>query len=105
MGANAATKCYKVVENVQTILAIELMNAAQALEFRRPLKTSPVLESFYNSYRKHVSFVENDKVLFIEIEKSREISASYFFVQDLNFGENKKPRFNLYSISNLVNQL
>lgn len=71
MGANAATKCLRVVENLQTILAIELMNAAQALEFRRPLKSSSNLEEFYSAYRKKVSFVQNDKVLFTEIENSR----------------------------------
>ena len=46
MGANSATKCYKVIENVETILAIELMNASQALYFREPLKSSPFVESF-----------------------------------------------------------
>src|SRR5204863_9183825 len=67
MGANAATKCYKVVENTQRILAIELMNAAQALEFRKPLKTSPVLEKLVADYRKQVAFIEEDKVMYVEI--------------------------------------
>lgn len=71
MGANAATKCLRIVENLQNILAIEMLNAAQALEFRRPSKSSTTLETFYAAYRKQVSFVENDKVLFTEIENSR----------------------------------
>ena len=50
MGANAATKCFRVMENVEKILAIELMNAAQALEFRRPLKSSEVIEKLYAEY-------------------------------------------------------
>ncbi len=71
MGANAATKCLRVVENLENILAIEMLNAAQAIEFRRPLKSSPTLESFYTAYRQQVSYVENDRVLFLDIEKSR----------------------------------
>lgn len=72
MGANAATKCYKVVKNVQRILAIELLNAAQALEFRRPSKSSLVIEQFISEYRTKVAFVENDKILYTEIKKSVE---------------------------------
>lgn len=70
MGANAATKCFKVIENVERILAIELLNAAQALEFRRPLKSSPKIENVISSYRKKVSFVEQDKVMYTELEAS-----------------------------------
>jgi histidine ammonia-lyase len=70
MGANAATKCFKVVENVQRILAIELFNASQALEFRRPLKSSSIIENFVSGYRKQIPFVDIDKIMFTEIEKS-----------------------------------
>lgn len=62
MGANAATKCYRVVENLERLLAIELYCAAQALEFRKPIKSSPVIEEFIASYRKEVVFVTNDVV-------------------------------------------
>jgi histidine ammonia-lyase len=55
MGANAATKTLKIVDNLERILAIELMNASQALEFRRPLKSSEFLEMFVKSYREEVS--------------------------------------------------
>ena len=71
MGANAATKCYRVVNNVETILAIELFNAAQALEFRRPLKSSPVIEDFVAQYRKVVNFVEVDEVMYTHINNTR----------------------------------
>jgi histidine ammonia-lyase len=70
MGANAATKCYGVAENLEKILAIELMNAAQALEFRRPAKTSPKLEEIVNSYRNHVPFIEEDDVMYVHINNS-----------------------------------
>ncbi len=72
MGANAATKCYTIVKNVQKVLAIELLNASQALEFRRPLKSSPIIEKIISEYRHLVPFVEVDKVLYAEIKKSIE---------------------------------
>ncbi len=70
MGANAATKAYQVMLNLERILAIELYNAAQALEFRRPSRTSPYLEKLMAAYRERVSFVENDKVMYHDIEAS-----------------------------------
>ena len=72
MGANAATKAYKVLENLERILAIELFNAAQALDFRRPAKSSVFIEEFIEEFRKHVSFIENDKIMYKEIQKSVE---------------------------------
>jgi histidine ammonia-lyase len=63
MGANSATKLYKIVKNVKQILAIELMAAAQALEFRRPLKTSRSLENLYRKYRHDVAFLNEDRLL------------------------------------------
>ncbi|MBQ7279287.1 MAG: histidine ammonia-lyase [Bacteroidales bacterium] len=77
MGANAATKCYKVMENVERVLAIELFNAAQALEFRRPLKSSPFVEKLVADYRKVVNFVEIDEIMF------KHIHASVKFLQSL----------------------
>ena len=70
MGANAATKCYKVVENLNRILAIELFNGAQALEFRKPLKSSSTIQKIVADYRRLVPFVEEDKIMYTEIEKS-----------------------------------
>ncbi len=67
MGANAATKVYKIVNNVYSILAIELLTASQALEFRRPLRTSPELELFVENFRVHVPVIENDRVLHDDI--------------------------------------
>lgn len=72
MGANAAVKCYKVTENVYTVLAIELMNAAQAIEFRRPLKTSVRLEKLLTKYRKTVKTLVNDRILHYDINASRD---------------------------------
>lgn len=70
MGANAATKCLKIMENLERILAIELMNASQAIEYRRPLKTSEFLESFLKSYRDEVPLVKEDRILHYDIQNS-----------------------------------
>jgi len=70
MGANAATKTLRIVENLERILAIELFNAAQALEFRRPLKSSEFIENFVSAYRKEVPTVEEDRILHYDIQNS-----------------------------------
>ncbi len=77
MGANAAVKCYEVVKNSYTILAIELLTAAQALDFRRPQKTSPVLEKVFSAYRKKVRFMNNDRVLRDDIIASEKFLEEY----------------------------
>ena len=70
MGANAAIKLYKVVLNTERVLAIELFNATQALEFRRPLKSSSVIQEVFDRYRKDVPFIINDEVMYPYIQKS-----------------------------------
>lgn len=70
MGSNAATKLYRVVLNTERVLAIELFNAAQALEFRRPAHTSPELERMVADFRKKVPFIDNDTVMYPHIESS-----------------------------------
>ena len=72
MGANAAIKLYKVVLNTERVLAIELFNAAQALEFRRPLKSSPAVEAIFKEYRKVVPFIVRDEVMYPHIANSIE---------------------------------
>ena len=70
MGANAATKCLRICENVERILAIELLTASQALELRRPEKSSVKIEKLVSEYRKVVSFNEADRILSKDIEAS-----------------------------------
>ena len=72
MGSNSATKLVRIVDNVERVLAIELFNAAQALEFRRPAKSSPVIERIFEDYRKVVPFIDNDTYMHPLIEKSIE---------------------------------
>jgi histidine ammonia-lyase len=70
MGSNAATKLYEVVKNVEMILAIELLNATQAFEFRRPKKSSSIIEQLVDAYRKTVPFIEKDRIIHEDMMKS-----------------------------------
>ena len=82
MGANSGTKLYKVVENVERILAIELLNAVQAIAFRK--NTSSVfIENFIDSYRQEVPFLNKDRLLHTDIQKSVEFIQSLDFSEDL----------------------
>lgn len=70
MGANAATKLYEVVKNTELVLAIELLNATQALEFRRPKKSSVIIEKLMTAYRSKVPFMEKDRIVHDDIMAS-----------------------------------
>ena len=81
MGANAATKCLRVLQNVEKVLGIELLAAAQAMDFRRPEKTAPVLEAMHIAFRERVSFNEKDRVL------HDDMVAANIFVSEYEAGE------------------
>lgn len=70
MGANAATKALRVLNNLERILAIELMNASQAIQYRRPLLSSDFIEMFLSAYRKEVPLIKEDRILHYDIEKT-----------------------------------
>ncbi len=72
MGANAATKLHKIIDNLKIIASIEFMNAAQGIDFRRPLKSSPIIENVMKAYREEVAFVEDDVVMTDYITKTRQ---------------------------------
>ena len=76
MGANAATKLYRVVKNLEKVIAIELFTAAQALEFRRPLKSSEKIEKLFSDFRKEIDFIENDIIMY------KKINDAVSFVRD-----------------------
>jgi histidine ammonia-lyase len=78
MGANGASRLHRIVNNVYSVLAIEAITATQALEFRKPLKTSPVLEQWVDNFRTHVSFIETDRLLHDDIR------ASEMFLKEVN---------------------
>lgn len=77
MGANAATKLIKVLDNVERILAIELFNASQALHYREPLTSSPFIMSFVNAFRTEVPLVKLDKLMADEIAKAVQYLEGY----------------------------
>ena len=83
MGANAATKVLRVMDNLERILAIELLNASQAIEFRRPLKSSDFIEMFLKSYRAEVPLVEEDRILHYDIEKTIVFLDSFVIEEEL----------------------
>jgi len=77
MGANAATKCLRIINNVEKVLSIELMSAAQALDFRRPMKSSPILEKLMTAYRKLIPFNEVDRLLHDDMVASIDFLSKY----------------------------
>lgn len=84
MGSNAATKALRVMDNLERILAIELMNASQAIEYRRPLKSSDFIEMFLKSYRDEVPLVKNDRILHYDIQQSVAFLNS-FMIEELDY--------------------
>jgi histidine ammonia-lyase len=77
MGANGGVKCKRVIDNVEKVLAIELLTAVQAIEFRRPLKTSIELEKIIIAFRKEVSFNDADRILHNDMEKAIKFLTLY----------------------------
>jgi histidine ammonia-lyase len=77
MGANAATKCLRVINNAEKVLAIELLSAVQAIEYRRPMKSSPALEKIISAFREKISFNEADRFLHNDMMKAMEFMKEY----------------------------
>ncbi len=77
MGANAATKTIRILENVEKVLAIELMAAAQALEFRRPETSSSYMEKLIAEYRKEVPFIQQDDYMSVHMHRSIEFMRTF----------------------------
>lgn len=76
MGANAATKCFQVVKNVERVIAIEMLNASQALEFRRPGKSSAKIEKFVKKFRTTIPLIQEDKIMYQEMEAALQFVKS-----------------------------
>lgn len=84
MGSISGRKLNKVIDNLEYILAIELLSACQAIEFRRPLKSSPILEFAHDYVRGFVSFAEEDRIFANDINRIREIIHDHSFVAQVN---------------------
>src|SRR6186997_2000802 len=103
MGSISGRKLNRVLDNLEFILAIELLSASQAIEFRRPLKSSELLEFAHDCVRKHVSFASEDRIFADDINKIAGIIKDFSFVEKLNgFAVSKKielnDRFSMFRI-------
>jgi histidine ammonia-lyase len=73
MGSISGRKLHMVLDNLEYIQAIELLYAAQAMDFRRPLKSTPILEACHNYVREHVSFIKDDRLFANDIKQLHQI--------------------------------
>ena len=80
MGSISGRKLNQVLDNLEYILAIELMSACQAIEFRRPLKSSPILEGAHEYVRNFVEFASEDRIFSDDIQKLHTIIRDFSFV-------------------------
>ena len=81
MGSISGRKLNTIIDNLEYILGIELLTACQAIEFRRPLKSSEVLEFAHDYVRKHVSFAQEDRIFANDIEKTTKLISNFSFVR------------------------
>ena len=84
MGSISGRKLNRVLDNLEFILAIELLSACQAIEFRRPLKSSELLEFAHEYVRKHVSFASEDRIFADDVNKIAGIIKDFSFVEKVN---------------------
>ncbi|HYK46412.1 MAG TPA: aromatic amino acid lyase, partial [Parafilimonas sp.] len=84
MGSISGRKLCQVLDNLEYILAIELMSACQAIEFRRPLQSSEILEFAHDHVRDSVSFAEEDRIFSEDIIKIKNIISDFSFVDKVN---------------------
>jgi histidine ammonia-lyase len=95
MGSISGRKLNQILDNLEFILAIELLSACQAIEFRRPLKSSEILESAHDYVRQFVSFAEEDRIFADDIAKIKRIISDFSFVGHCNeLAELKKINLN-----------
>jgi histidine ammonia-lyase len=84
MGSISGRKLSRVLDNLEFILAIELLSACQAIEFRRPLKSSELLEFTHDHVRRYVGFAEEDRIFADDVNKVSEIIKDFSFVKEVN---------------------
>jgi histidine ammonia-lyase len=84
MGSISGRKLNTILDNLEYILSIELLTACQAIEFRRPFKSSEILEFAHDLVRAYVSFAEEDRVFADDIHQIKNIIADFSFVERVN---------------------
>jgi histidine ammonia-lyase len=92
MGSISGRKLGQIIGNLEYILAIELLSAAQAIEFRRPLKSSPILEFAHSYVREHVSFANEDRIFSLDVERVASLLSSFEFVDKVSQFANSTGR-------------
>lgn len=85
MGANAATQAFTLINNIERILSIELLNASQALQFRSPKLSSPLINSLLNRYREYVPFVKEDGIFHDKIKMTMHFIEEFCIENELLF--------------------
>ena len=80
MGSISGRKLYQILDNLEYILAIELMSACQAIEFRKPLKSSALLEAAHSFVRQTVSFANEDRIFADDINQIKKIISDFSFM-------------------------
>lgn len=81
MGSISGRKLYQILDNLEYILAIELMSACQAIEFRKPLKSSALLEAAHSFVRQTVSFANEDRIFADDINQIKKIISDFSFIR------------------------
>jgi histidine ammonia-lyase len=95
MGSISGRKLNRVLDNLEFILAIELLSACQAIEFRRPLKSSELLEFAHDYVREFVGFASEDRIFADDINKVAGIIKNFSFVEKVNeFAKGKSITLN-----------
>jgi histidine ammonia-lyase len=98
MGSISGRKLYQILENLEYILAIELMSACQAIEFRRPLKSSALLEAAHDFVRQSVSFAKEDRIFADDINQIKKIIADFTFMQNLRDNQELNKGFEDFNL-------
>lgn len=84
MGSISARKSLKIVENLEKILAIEMLTAAQGFDFRKPMKSNILLDEMHDLIREHISFADTDRLFYGDIEKAIKLLQSKEIIKRLN---------------------
>jgi histidine ammonia-lyase len=104
MGSISARKTYQIILNLEYILAVELLCAAQAFDYRKPLKSSKILEACHNLVRDEIDHAEEDRIFANDIEVARDIITSKRLIElTYNIAQNKDidikgPYYDLFGI-------
>ncbi|WP_443936426.1 histidine ammonia-lyase [Pedobacter sp. MW01-1-1] len=84
MGSISGRKLHQVLDNLEHIQAIELLYASQAMDFRRPLKSTPIIEACYDLVRQHVPYIEDDRIFADDMKQLHQLIINGTFLTVAN---------------------